>query len=434
MIEKNITYHDARGVEFPEDFYRSLIENTRNIVWVISRDEQQVVFINRDFSGLKRDKILEEGLSLIWPLMTIDSLESILYAIERAATGESTENLRTEHKNVLTGREEYYLNSIFPLSDSTGRITHIQISSREITSLVTARRTIDILNSVSDAVQNNMFSGNLFKLVGERLKKYDIHIIIFLSSDRKITRLVYTNFPVRKLKKALSIVGRDDVLTGTPIDDWLGLKRTIMHKKAEYFGDPYAYFKSRTRGVIPKSVVGDIVNLLGLSKVIVAPMIENRVSVGAFIMFSPIFTETDLSAVKTFAVQFTNALLNSQLYSDTERLKSYLGTLLEHTGEAVITADGAGRIVAWNRAASEILGFEEHDIIGGSVRKIGLDTGIWGEMLEASRKGITKRYERTSLRALDGSKKQLTIITSPVEKGDAKDPGVIMLLKDRRSF
>ena len=52
------------------------------------------------------------------------------------------------------------------------------------------------------------------------------------------------------------------------------------------------------------------------------------------------------------------------LYREVAQTKDYLESLINNSADAIVTTDLAGNIISWNRAAEEIYGYKEHEIVG----------------------------------------------------------------------
>jgi len=423
--KKSQASHDT----LPEGFFRTIIENSANIAWIVERNQKRVTYINSDFSGVKKEKILEHGFSSIWPVMDIESLQLLLDAFEKAVMeGKISDNIATSHRHAVTNDEEFYLSSVVPLFNSQGKVSHVQVSSRNITPIFRARRIIDILNSVGAAMQNNLMSGNVLRIVGDKLKKHGIHAAILIKTDENTGKIAYSNFPTRKTKKANSLYGTQWADSEFSLDQWPAMKRVLKTRKAVYFDDPYKYLKSRLTDPSYKKNIGKIIELLGLKKIIVAPLIVNRETIGSFMMSSEILSRSDLAAVKTFAIQFSHALMLTKLYDDCAKLRSLVGTLLKSTGEAIFATDGDDLIVSWNKCACDLLGYEKADIIGKEVTVLGIGSDLREAVVSGSRDPDPWRMERVSLRARDGSTWVMDLTASPVEAGQGESPGVIYII------
>lgn len=416
-------------MKVPETFFQSIVNNTGDVIWVITRDQERIVYINRDFSGVKKEKILEEGLSSIWPVMDIHNLERILDAIKKVAmSGEQIENIQTVHTNSVTGLNEYYLHTVIPIPDEDGIVSHVQIVSTEISYFINTQRTMDILNSVSATIQRNLLSKNLFKVVGKKLRMHAIYITIMLTTDEKTAHLAYTNYPRRKVKKALGLMGKERAFTGIPIEIWKGVMHTIRHRRSQFWDDPYMFLTSRLHDKSYRKNLGAIVRLLDMKKVIVVPMVANHSTIGSLVMVSGSLTKMDVPVIETFAAQFSHAIMYSRLLKSVRKLEGFLETIVDNTEEGIIVVDENGIIVSWNRAASRLLGYSKLEILGKRIESIDVEKNLVKQFQGASGGNVT-RPEEIHIRDRSGVSRKVAVTAFPVDSGQSKDMGATMIIR-----
>jgi PAS domain S-box-containing protein len=414
-----------------EDFFRKIVDNTGDIVWVVSSDQNTIEFVNRDFSGVKRQHILEKGMTAIWPVVKIESLEPLLEAFRAAAMdGRAFEDIRTVHRNATSGEEEHYLHSVMPVRSTEGTVSRIQVVSTDVTPLMRTQRLVEILNSVSTEVQQKMLSRDLFRAVGERLKKYDISIIVLITEDGKTARLVYSSLPKRKLRKGLSLIGKEKVYTGIPVDQWRGVMRTIRHRRAQFWDDPHAFVHSRLHDKRFKKNIDSLIELFSLKRIIVTPMVAGKDTVGSLVMLSDTLTKMDLEAVKTFAAQFSHVLVNARMHRDAQRMLEYLHKIRENLNEGIFVVDERGVIVSWNRAARDLLGYEREDIIGTGIVAMGIEKSEWERLEEKALSGDGARRERVLLRAKSGTWKQFSLSAFATESRRSARAGFTCTIRE----
>lgn len=411
--------------EITEDYFRQIVENAGDTVWLLSNDRETVEFINRDISGVTRREILENGFSAIWPVMEIDGLNLLLGVFEEAITaGKARDNIRTVHRNALTGQEEHYLHSVIPVWESGGSVSHVQVTSTDITALARTRRLVEILNSVSIEVQHWMLSPDLFRRVGEKLRKYNLSIAVLVTQDGATVRLWYTSIPKRKLKKALALLGKERVLKGIPIDEWGGVMNMIRRKKAQFWDDPHAFLLSRLHDPVYRKNLDTVVELLGLKRVIVTPMVVGREVLGSLVMTSDTLTELDLEAARTFAAQFSHSLVNARTHQYVQRIMGYMHELRENLEEGIFVVDERSVIVSWNKAAKSLLGYGREDVIGnGVLDATGIDKSLWAGLEQEILSGCNVHRDQVPLKASDGSWKEFSLSAIPVESDTGARPG-----------
>lgn len=368
--------------EFPEDFFKRVVYNAKDIVWILSRDQEQVAFINHDYSGIEREKILDKGMSALWPIMNIKSLEALLAAFKKAVdTGEAIQDIRTQQVNPATRKDEFYQHTIIPIHSDDGTVSHIQVVSRDITAIHQAHDIFTILNEVSAEIQKKTTRDNILEFVGRRLKKHGIAITIgLMSEDGSQVRLAYTSIPKRKMKKAMSMVGIERIGEFVPSDKWALLPKLIRTRRPIFFDDPFTFLRLGIPDVDLRENVKEVVDLIDVGRIIYAPMIVDQRVIGTLTVISRNLTEMHLNAVQTFAAQFSHVLVQSKLHEETRKLRALLGALMNGLDFGLFIAERSGNILTWNRALRQLLGSSELDVIGKHVRTIGVDSALWEEI------------------------------------------------------
>jgi PAS domain S-box-containing protein len=76
------------------------------------------------------------------------------------------------------------------------------------------------------------------------------------------------------------------------------------------------------------------------------------------------FSTADLELLSAIGHQIGVAIENAVLHAQVQQQASYLTTLIESSGNAIITVDLQGRILSWNRAAESIYGWTKAEAIG----------------------------------------------------------------------
>lgn len=114
-----------------------------------------------------------------------------------------------------------------------------------------------------------------------------------------------------------------------------------------------------------------------------------------------------------------------------ERLRAYLGTLVEATNDAVIGFDAEFNVMSWNRGARNMLGYEETEILGRSAYEL-----VPREYQESARKNHerVRRGEElqdylTRLRKRDGEEVYASVSISSLRKGDPGS-GYVAVMQD----
>ena len=76
------------------------------------------------------------------------------------------------------------------------------------------------------------------------------------------------------------------------------------------------------------------------------------------------FTDDDARLASAFGEIAAAALQNSRILESLEASEQRLRSVVETAADAIISIDGSGRIVFWNRAAEAMFGYRSDEIIG----------------------------------------------------------------------
>lgn len=79
------------------------------------------------------------------------------------------------------------------------------------------------------------------------------------------------------------------------------------------------------------------------------------------------YTAADLSLLTAIGNQIGVAIETARLHAQVQKQATYFDTLIENSGNAIITADLKGRILSWNRGAEIIYGWKKEEAIGQTI-------------------------------------------------------------------
>ena len=176
-----------------------------------------------------------------------------------------------------------------------------------------AEATLRSLNAASLAVQRALEPQDVFRVVASELKKLGLLATIFLlDEDEKNLTIAHMSFSPELIKGAEKL---------------LGLSRSIrfpLDRMPQYIGEVlgnrvtvFSQASERIAGFLPahlRGLGGKLVEILGLHKGIVAPLVVEGEVIGALGVDSQELTENDVPAITAFANQVSIALENARLY------------------------------------------------------------------------------------------------------------------------
>jgi PAS domain S-box-containing protein len=127
-----------------------------------------------------------------------------------------------------------------------------------------------------------------------------------------------------------------------------------------------------------------------------------------------------------------NVQLRIRLEREAQEAYRYLTNLIEHSGDAILTLNGKGRIKTWNKGAETIFGYGEDEIVGRNISRL-YDEDNRGE----AKKLLEKTYSDGKVTNLletclhkDGEPVQVSITTSIVSDADGSRKDVAAIIRD----
>lgn len=111
----------------------------------------------------------------------------------------------------------------------------------------------------------------------------------------------------------------------------------------------------------------------------------------------------------------------------------YLATILENSGDAIISADLNYKIKSWNKGAVEMFGYEEEEALNSPVLDLLFPEDKKEELLntriDVGEKGIIRNF-KTTRKKKDGSLVHVSITMSPIMQSDGSINGYVTIYRD----
>ncbi len=144
------------------------------------------------------------------------------------------------------------------------------------------------------------------------------------------------------------------------------------------------------------------------------------------------YDQAFLDAVRTLGGQVAPAIENARLFSNLERTRKHVDSLIASSFDAVISMDGAKRITVFSKQAEELFGFTTNEMKGNTVEKLHLDIDdarkIWDIV---QKQGRIANYE-ISLKHRDGAKIPVLLSAVSLRDDEGKEVGQAEFLRDQR--
>ncbi|MHC1744192.1 MAG: PAS domain S-box protein [Syntrophobacteraceae bacterium] len=137
------------------------------------------------------------------------------------------------------------------------------------------------------------------------------------------------------------------------------------------------------------------------------------------------YTEKDLAVVELLAGIFAVTLQRKREDDAVRRTREQLESILECSTEAIGVFGHGGKLIEWNRAATDLLGYSRSDLEKLSIHEIYADQEALHTMLARLREdGIIRRQEMRMLRK-DGSELSCELSINVLKDRDGVEIGTV---------
>jgi PAS domain S-box-containing protein len=145
------------------------------------------------------------------------------------------------------------------------------------------------------------------------------------------------------------------------------------------------------------------------------------------------FGEGDARLLATLAANVGVAIQNARLFSEVERQRQYLESLVAITPAAVVVMDALERVTAWNPAAADLFGYSAEEAVGRPVDELVFGSSAFDseEGREITREAVaTGRAQRiTRRRRRDGTLIDVELLVVPLTL-DGEHAGLLAIYHD----
>ena len=254
------------------------------------------------------------------------------------------------------------------------------------------------VNSVGHALSSQLELEGLIELVGERVREtFDADIAYVALHDEGAGRIEFAYYYESGERRPEAPLEYGKGLTSQIIESRgpVLLNRKEQHEELAAIGTPSL------------SYLG--VPILVGSKAIGAISVQSIEEEGRF-------GEDDSRLLATIAANVGVAIQNARLFSEVERQRGYLESLVSITPAAVVVLDADERVTDWNPAAAELFGYSAEEALGRPI-----DDLVFGETgreegreitAEAMRDGRAQRITRRRRR--DGTLVDVELMLVPL--------------------
>jgi PAS domain S-box-containing protein len=176
----------------------------------------------------------------------------------------------------------------------------------------------------------------------------------------------------------------------------------------------------------------------GIAAAAFIPLVVEGKLVGKFMAYYQAphaFSQADIDLAVTVARQLGFGI--QRVRSDEERRRAehasrLLASIVETSGDAIVSKDLNGIVTSWNQGAQRIFGYSAEEMIGKPITKLFPDDRANEELgiLERIRRGECVVPYETVRRRKDGSLVDVSLTVSPVVDGAGKVSGASKIVRD----
>jgi PAS domain S-box-containing protein len=146
------------------------------------------------------------------------------------------------------------------------------------------------------------------------------------------------------------------------------------------------------------------------------------------------FTVTELSLLAAIGNQIGVAVETARLHAQVQQQATYFDTLIESSGNAIITTDPKGKILSWNRGAEIIYGWSKEEAIGQIIPMVPLplQEEAYHWMAQVVRSGESMYNIETQRLRKGGEQIPVMVTVSPIKDANGRLVSLLGISTDMR--
>ncbi|MBI5878745.1 MAG: GAF domain-containing protein [Chloroflexi bacterium] len=146
------------------------------------------------------------------------------------------------------------------------------------------------------------------------------------------------------------------------------------------------------------------------------------------------FSPEELALLSVLGSQIGVAIENARLHDKVQQTSSYLQTIIESSGQAIIVIDLQGKIVLWSRGAETIYGWSKEEAIGSVMPMVPEDgrAEAGRNLARILQTGETLHNSEVERLRNDGALIPVMVTASPIRGADGRIVGMVGISTDMR--
>jgi PAS domain S-box-containing protein len=254
------------------------------------------------------------------------------------------------------------------------------------------------VNSVGQALATQLELAALIELVGERVRETFAADIAYVAlHDKSAGRIDFAYYYEAGERRPEPSLAYGDGLTSQIL---VAREPLLLNRQEQYEELPSVGTPSKSYLGVP-IFAGD--NAIGVISV------QNIEEEGRF-------GEADVRLLATIAANVGVAIQNARLFSEVERQRQHLESLVENSPVAVIVMNAEECVTGWNPAAAELFGYTAQEALGRPVDDLVFGDDVRDEGREITREALTngRAHRITRRRRKDGTAFDVELMLVPL--------------------
>jgi PAS domain S-box-containing protein len=271
------------------------------------------------------------------------------------------------------------------------------------------------VNSVGQALSTQLDLDTLIELVGKRVREtFEADIAYVALHDQQSGRIDFAYYYERGQRRDEPSIAYGEGLTSRILES----RAPLLLNRSPQFEE----HEDRKIGTPVRSFLG-------------VPVLLRDTAIGVITVQSieeeGRFGETDSRLLATIAANVGVAIQNARLFSEVERQRQYLESLVAISPAAVVVMDAGERVTDWNPAAAELFGYSAEEAQGRHVDDLVLGEAGHDEGREITREAMTvgRAHRITQRLRKDGTPVDVELILVPLS-ADGSHVGFLGMYHD----